>query len=94
MNDTKTYLTRMIIFLAVVGAGSAFVAPQLVNIFVVNPVLNGIIFGVIVTGIVLNFRQVLSIAPEASLPTTRIGRSSGDCGAAKAKKRWTIHRPP
>lgn len=82
MNDTKTYLTRMIIFLAVVGAGSAFVAPQLVNIFVVNPVLNGIIFGVIVTGIVLNFRQVLSIAPEAewieSFQTTSQGDGLGD----------------
>lgn len=82
MNDTKTYLTRMIIFLAVVGAGSAFVAPQLVNIFVVNPVLNGIIFGVIVTGIVLNFRQVLSIAPEAewieSFQTTSQGDGLGE----------------
>ncbi|MGE4061786.1 MAG: flagellar motor protein MotA [Rhodospirillaceae bacterium] len=65
MNDTKTYLTRMIIFLAVVGAGSAFVAPQLLDIFLVNPVLNGLIFGVIITGIILNFRQVLMIQPEA-----------------------------
>ena len=65
MTDTKTNLTRMIIFLAVVGAGSAFVAPQLLNIFLVNPVLNTLIFGVIITGIVLNFRQVMQIAPEA-----------------------------
>ncbi|MCA0202541.1 MAG: flagellar motor protein MotA [Proteobacteria bacterium] len=65
MTDTKTYLTRMIIFLAIVGAGSAFVAPQLLNIFLVNPVLNTLIFGVIITGIVLNFRQVMQIAPEA-----------------------------
>lgn len=82
MNDTKTYLTRMIIFLAVVGAGSAFVAPQLVNIFVVNPVLNGIILGVIVTGMVLNFRQVMSIAPEAewieSFQTTSQGDGLGE----------------
>jgi len=66
MTDTKTYLTRMIIFLAVVGAGSAFVAPQLLTIFLVNPVLNTLIFGVIITGIVLNFRQVMQIAPEAA----------------------------
>ena len=82
MDDTKTYLTRMIIFLAIVGGGSAFVAPQLVNIFVVNPVLNGIIFGVIVTGIVLNFRQVMSIAPEAewieSFQTTSQGDGLGE----------------
>jgi hypothetical protein len=82
MNDTKTYLTRMIAFLAIVGAGSAFVAPQLVNIFLVNPVLNGLIFGVIITGIILNFRQVLMIAPEAewieSFQTTTSAESFGD----------------
>lgn len=65
MTDTKTYLTRMIAFLAIVGVGSAFVATTLLAIFLVNPVLNGLIFGVIVTGIVLNFRQVIMIAPEA-----------------------------
>ncbi|MGE3475140.1 MAG: flagellar motor protein MotA [Rhodospirillaceae bacterium] len=65
MTDTKTYLTRMIVFLAIVGVGSAFVAPQLLNIFLVNPVLNTLIFGVIITGIILNFRQVMQIAPEA-----------------------------
>ena len=82
MNDTKTYLTRMIAFLAIVGAGSAFVAPQLANIFLVNPVLNGLIFGVIITGIVLNFRQVLMIAPEAawieSFQTTTTAEGFGD----------------
>ncbi|MGE3333300.1 MAG: flagellar motor protein MotA [Rhodospirillaceae bacterium] len=65
MTDTKTYLTRMIVFLAVVGVGCAFVAPQLLTIFLVNPILNTLIFGVIVTGVVLNFRQVTQIAPEA-----------------------------
>ncbi len=65
MTDTKTYLTRMIVFLAVVGVGCAFVAPQLLTIFLVNPILNTLIFGVIVTGVVLNFRQVTQITPEA-----------------------------
>lgn len=82
MNDPKTYLTRMIVFLAIVGAGSAFVAPQLLNIFLVNPVLNGLIFGVIITGIVLNFRQVLLIQPEAewieSFQTTSQGEGLAD----------------
>jgi len=82
MNDPKTYLTRMIAFLAIVGAGSAFVAPQLANIFLVNPVLNGLIFGVIITGVVLNFRQVLMIAPEAewieSFQTTTTAEGFGD----------------
>ncbi len=65
MTDTKTYLTRMVIFLVVVGVGLAFIAETLVGIFAVNPLLNGLIFGIIITGIVLNFRQVMMLAPEA-----------------------------
>ena len=80
MNENKTYLTRMIAFLAIVGAGSAFVAPQLVDIFLVNPVLNGLIFGVIITGIVLNFRQVLMIQPEAEW-IERFQISAGQSGS-------------
>ncbi len=65
MTDTKTYLTRMIVFLVVVGVGMAFVAQTLVGIFLVNPLLNGLIFAIIITGIVLNFRQVIMLGPEA-----------------------------
>ena len=45
--------------------GMALVAQTLVTIFMVNPVLNGLIFGIILTGIVLNVRQVNMLAPEA-----------------------------
>ena len=65
MTDTKTYLTRMIIFLVVVGVGLAFIAQTLVTIFTVNPLLNGLIFAIIITGIVFNFRQVITLGPEA-----------------------------
>jgi hypothetical protein len=65
MTDTKTYLTRMVLFLVVVGAGSAFIASTLVGIFLVNPLLNGAIFAVILIGIALNFRQVVLLGPEA-----------------------------
>lgn len=66
MTDTKTYLTRMVLFLVVVFAGLAFITNTLVTIFMVNPLLNGAIFGVIVLGIALNFRQVFMLSPEAA----------------------------
>ena len=66
MTDTKTYLTRMIVFLVIVGVGMAFIAQTLVGIFMVNPLLNGLIFAIIITGIVLNFRQVIMLGPEAA----------------------------
>lgn len=65
MTDTKTYLTRMIIFLVVVGVGVAFIGANLVSFFLVNPLLNGLILGVILTGIFLNFRQVVMLGPES-----------------------------
>ncbi len=65
MTDNKTYLTRMVLFLVIVGAGLAFIARILVGIFLVNPMLNGAILAVILIGITLNFRQVLMLAPEA-----------------------------
>jgi hypothetical protein len=66
MTDTKTYLTRMVVFLVVVGIGLAFIAQTLVEIFLVNPILNGAIFAIIIGGIAFNIRQVMMLAPEAA----------------------------
>jgi len=65
LSDGKTYLTRMILFLAAVGAGCGLIYQTLLGIFLVNPPLNGAILAVILVGIALNFRQVLLLAPEA-----------------------------
>src|SRR5258708_6752132 len=65
MTDTRTYLTRMVLFLIVVGIGVAFISRTLVPIFMVNPPLNGAILAVILIGIALNFRQVIQLGPEA-----------------------------
>lgn len=64
MTNSKTYLTRMVLFLIAVGIGAGLIAVTLVNIFLVNPLLNGSIFAVILVGIILNFRQVLMLNPE------------------------------
>ncbi|MBX7200494.1 MAG: flagellar motor protein MotA [Rhodospirillaceae bacterium] len=65
MMDSRTYLTRMTVFLVALGVGMALVGTTLLPIFLVNPVLNGVIFVAIVFGVVLNFRQVIQLGPEA-----------------------------
>lgn len=65
MTDTRKYLTRMTVFLIVLGVGIALIGATLLPIFLVNPVLNGVIFAVIIIGVVLNFRQVILLGPEA-----------------------------
>jgi hypothetical protein len=65
MTDTSKYLTRMVLFLVVIGLGISVIGKILIPIFEVNPFLNGLIIAVIVLGTVLNFRQVVLLAPEA-----------------------------
>jgi biopolymer transport protein ExbB/TolQ len=66
MMNSNTYLTRMALFLVSVGIGCALLVNTLVSIFLVNPFLNGAIFGVIIVGITLNIREVLLLRPEVN----------------------------
>jgi hypothetical protein len=63
-NRPARYLVRMAVFLAVVALVAAVLSGGLVQAFLANPALNGLILGVFVAGIVLNFRQVLLLKPE------------------------------
>jgi hypothetical protein len=54
----------MLIFLAFVSVGCAALAPRLSDAFFANVILNGIILGVLLLGIVYIFRQVLMLRPE------------------------------
>ena len=65
MKRPYTYLTRMILFLAAVGAACGVLYHGLLHAFMANPPLNGLILGVLVLGIAYNFRQVLLLNPEA-----------------------------
>ncbi|MDX2224816.1 MAG: flagellar motor protein MotA [Rhodospirillaceae bacterium] len=78
---TRTYLTRMVLFLVAVGVGAALIANVLIDIFLVNPLLNGAIFGVILTGVFLNFRQVMQLAPELAWIERFRDTSRGDIPA-------------
>lgn len=64
MTRPNRFLLRMALFLAVVAAVAAVLAPGLSAAFLANPGLNGLIVGVFLIGIVLNFRQVLMLKPE------------------------------
>jgi biopolymer transport protein ExbB/TolQ len=86
MTDTSKYVTRMVLFLVAVAAGAAFIADTLLAIFLVNPFVNGVIFGVILTGIALNFRQVLMLGPEARwLETLRDTVTQTDTGMSELR---------
>jgi hypothetical protein len=64
MSFLKTYLFRMVVFLAAVAIAAAFIAPQLQDAFVANLWLNGLIMLILVVGIAYSFIQVLGLRGE------------------------------
>ena len=64
MTKPKRYLIRMFIFSVIVVAGIAALAPSLSDAFFANPLLNGMILGVLMLGVVYIFRQVFMLHPE------------------------------
>src|SRR5687768_15110029 len=63
MTPPLRYLWRMLAFLAVVLAMTALLGGELLHAFATNPVLNGLIVGVLLAGVAWNLRQVLSLRP-------------------------------
>ncbi len=64
MYRPQRYLVRMVLFLIIVGIAVAFLAPRLKDAFLANTLLNGMILGVLLLGIIYIFRQVVSLNPE------------------------------
>jgi len=64
MTGQQRFLNRMIVFVLAVGALVAVLIEPLARAFTANPVLNGVIAGVLVIGIVYSFRQVIMLRPE------------------------------
>ncbi len=71
------YLTRMAIFLLVVGAICAVLYPRLQEAFSANAVLNGVILGVLLFGIGYSLRQVIALNPEVNWLQRLIREKSG-----------------
>jgi len=64
MNHSRRFLLRMILFLVLVAALAAALGRPLVNAFMGNPAVNGVILVILLAGIVYIFRQVLLLDPE------------------------------
>jgi hypothetical protein len=66
MSRPQRYLTRMILFVAVVIGVVLLLFPALERAFMANPALNSLIIAVLVLGIGYIFRQVLILKPEVA----------------------------
>ena len=64
MTRPAKYLIRMMLFLAIIVAGIALLAPSLFEAFMANPVLNGIIVGALIIGIGHSFRSAAMLQRE------------------------------
>jgi hypothetical protein len=64
MNQSRRFLIRMTLFLVLVAGLAAALGRPLVNAFMGNPAVNGVILGILIAGIIYIFRQVLLLDPE------------------------------
>ena len=64
MSSPQRYINRMIVFLVVSAIAVATAYEILFRIYMYNPLLNGLILGVLLVGIVYIFRRVFSLKPE------------------------------
>src|SRR5271156_1363087 len=64
MSQSRRFLVRMVLFLVLVAGLAALLGRSVVNAFMGNPAVNGVILGILIAGIVYIFRQVLSLDPE------------------------------
>ena len=65
MSGQRPFLIRMSFFLALVVGVVVVLSDALVEAFFANSVLNGVILGALIIGIVYNFRQVLLLKPDS-----------------------------
>jgi hypothetical protein len=78
----RIFLFRMLVFLVLCGLIGFVLQRQILNAFMANPWLNGLIVGVLMIGIILSFLRVIRLFPEVSW-VNRFRR--GDPGLKDAK---------
>jgi hypothetical protein len=64
MSNPQRFINRMIVFLVLAALAIAAAYDIVLRMFLYNPVLNGLILGVLIVGIVYIVRRVLSLKPE------------------------------
>jgi hypothetical protein len=84
MNRSRRFLIRMTLFLVLVSALAVVLGRELVNAFMGNPAINGVILGILIAGIAYIFRQVLLLDPEIDwIESFRHSQAGGDSVAAR-----------
>lgn len=66
MTSPRRYLTRILIFLAIVAVIAALLLTPLRGAFMANVALNGMIVAALLIGVIFIIRQVLQLGPEVS----------------------------
>jgi hypothetical protein len=66
LNSPRIFLIRMVVFLVLCGLIGFVLQHQILNAFMANPWLNGLIVGVLFVGIILSFHRVIRLFPEVS----------------------------
>ncbi|RTM01951.1 flagellar motor protein MotA [Ancylobacter aquaticus] len=64
MSSPRIFLVRMFVFILLCVALASILHEPIWRAFLNNPGLNGVIFGVLLIGIIFAFRQVLRLLPE------------------------------
>jgi membrane associated rhomboid family serine protease len=64
LSSPRIFLVRMLVFLILCGLIAVVLYKQILEAFLANPGLNGLIIGVLIIGILLSFRQVIRLFPE------------------------------
>ena len=87
MSGQRPFLLRMSLFLALVVGIVVVLIGTLAEAFFANAVLNGVILGALLIGIVYNFRQVLLLKPDTAwLAAVKQSDVPGAAAAAPVRK--------
>src|SRR5262252_808942 len=78
MSQSRRFVLRMVLFLALVAGLAALLGRSLVTAFMGNPAVNGVILGILIAGIIYIFRQVLLLDPELDWIARFRNQQSGD----------------
>jgi hypothetical protein len=66
LSSPRIFLIRMLVFLVLCALIAFVLQRQILNAFLANPWLNGLIIGVLLIGIILSFHHVIRLFPEVS----------------------------
>ena len=87
MNSPSRFIQRMIVFIILNLVLGFFLISSLVDSFLTNPIINGLIFSVLAFGIIIIFRQVYTLLPEIEwIEGYKRNKSTGLTGNVKTKK--------